>query len=181
MRLDIRDLGREGARFEGPLVLPNLPLQGEERIVVRSASIAGSAVPGSFGADLRARLDALLEFSCVRCLEPFELKLHVPFELILVREGQEPPAEGGRPVDTDGDPVAAMFYPVPDGMADLAAIVREQIYLNVPLKPVCAAICRGLCPTCGANRNRLECGCRSEDLDPRLAPLLEFRKRLGDS
>jgi uncharacterized protein len=46
---------------------------------------------------------------------------------------------------------------------DLPEIAREQIYLLLPLKPLCREMCAGLCPRCGANRNLETCGC-SEDL-----------------
>ena len=178
MLLDLRDLAPEGVRFDGPLALPDLPLQGNERVLVRSVSICGTAVPGSFGADLRARLQARLEFACVRCLEPYEVTIDLPFELILAGEGREASSEEGRTPDDVLDP--AMFYPVPHGIADLVGVAREQLYLALPLKPVCSDACKGLCPTCGANRNRIECGCRNEAPDPRLAPLLDIRKRLRD-
>ena len=178
MRLDLRDLAPEGVRFDGPLALPDLSLQGDERAGVREASISGSAIPGSFGVDLRARLRARLELTCVRCLDPCEMQLDLPFELILSGEPRVSDAEAGGSVGEVPDPAA--FYPITDGIADLVAVAREQVYLALPLKPVCSADCRGLCPTCGANRNRLECGCRNETADPRLAPLLDIRKRLRD-
>jgi uncharacterized protein len=182
MRLDIRDLSPEGARFDGPLELPDLALYGDERIVVRAASTAGTAVPGSLGTALRARLKTRLELGCVRCLERFEIELDVSFELILVIGSREPdPETGSDDAAPDDAPDPATFFAVPGGIVDLAAVAREQIYLNVPLKPVCRPDCRGLCPTCGQNRNRLECACRDEAGDPRLAPLLEFRKRLRGS
>ena len=66
------------------------------------------------------------------------------------------------------------------GDVDLVQVAREQIYLNLPLKSVCRDDCKGLCATCGANRNRIECACSGDQPDPRLAPLLELKKRLGD-
>ena len=173
MRLDLRDLAPEGVRFHGPLELTDLPLERDERVSVQEAMIAGSAVPGPFGVDLRARLRARFGLTCVRCLDPYEMPVDLPFELILT---SEPAPE----VERDGRPDPATFYPIQDGIADLLAIAREQLYLALPLKPICSADCRGLCPTCGANRNRLECGCRNESVDPRLAPLLDLRKRLRD-
>jgi uncharacterized protein len=62
--------------------------------------------------------------------------------------------------------------------ADLRAVAAEQIQLALPLKPLCREGCAGLCPTCGANRNRIECGCRSTEVDPRLSALLDLRDRL---
>jgi uncharacterized protein len=50
-------------------------------------------------------------------------------------------------------------------------MVREQFQLALPMKPLCAQACRGLCPECGANLNRTECGCQPKWEDPRLEPL----------
>ena len=36
---------------------------------------------------------------------------------------------------------------------------------------------QGKCPTCGTNRNLLECACGRESVDPRLAPLLDLKSR----
>jgi len=38
-------------------------------------------------------------------------------------------------------------------------MVREQFFLTVPLKRLCREECRGLCPTCGSNRNDARCAC----------------------
>ena len=58
-----------------------------------------------------------------------------------------------------------------DGALDLTELLREQFQLALPMKPLCSAACRGLCPECGTNLNRTECGCVSKWEDPRLAPL----------
>ena len=47
----------------------------------------------------------------------------------------------------------------PDGRIDLVALAREQLELAVPMKPICRPDCRGLCPTCGADRNSEPCAC----------------------
>src|SRR6185295_1139867 len=93
MRLDLRDLASEGVRFHGPLELSDLPLEGEERVSVHEATIAGSAVPGPFGVDLHARLRARLGLTCVRFLDPYEMPVDLPFELILTNK-PPPEAEG---------------------------------------------------------------------------------------
>jgi len=46
---------------------------------------------------------------------------------------------------------------------DLEALVREQIILLAPLKPLCSEGCRGLCPTCGVNLNQETCSCKVEN------------------
>ena len=43
---------------------------------------------------------------------------------------------------------------------DLTDEVRETIILAFPNYPLCGESCRGLCPRCGVNLNREQCGCK---------------------
>ena len=36
---------------------------------------------------------------------------------------------------------------------------------------VCSESCKGLCPICGANLNRGQCGCQTQKVDARLSAL----------
>ncbi len=65
------------------------------------------------------------------------------------------------------------------GLIDVKGFVEEEVRLAVPLKPLCHPQCKGLCPTCGLNLNQGECGCERDEIDPRLAPLLELKKKLA--
>ncbi len=59
-----------------------------------------------------------------------------------------------------------------DQMLDLGEMMREQFNLALPMRPLCQEACQGLCPQCGANRNRGDaCGCSVKWEDPRLAGL----------
>ncbi|MFW5719207.1 MAG: YceD family protein [Halanaerobium sp.] len=53
-------------------------------------------------------------------------------------------------------------------------IVKENIILSLPMKPLCSDDCKGICPQCGKNLNEGECDCEVETLDPRLAKLKDF-------
>lgn len=48
----------------------------------------------------------------------------------------------------------------PEQSVDLTADVREAIVSNFPLYPVCGKDCKGLCPRCGGNLNKVKCGCK---------------------
>jgi uncharacterized protein len=55
---------------------------------------------------------------------------------------------------------------------DLGEMVREQLFLGVPMRRLCREDCKGLCPECGVNRNNERCDCVPKaDVDPRLAEL----------
>ncbi|HEU5319946.1 MAG TPA: DUF177 domain-containing protein, partial [Methylomirabilota bacterium] len=60
---------------------------------------------------------------------------------------------------------------------DVARVVETETTLALPMKPLCRADCRGLCPVCGANRNVTECACPARPLDPRLAVLRDWAAR----
>jgi uncharacterized protein len=172
MYIDLHSIEDEGVRFDERLRPGPLSPGGEGEPVLVEGRFRGEAQRGTQGVDFVGVLDARLRVSCARCLEELEIPVRLEVRLILVPDAAEfVPGEG------EMDENASLFFYAEGGRAELQAIATEQFYLNLPLKPICAPDCRGLCPTCGANRNRLECGCRIEDVDPRLAPLLEFKKR----
>jgi uncharacterized protein len=176
MYIDLHATEPEVIRLDESLELTDLKLSGGEPLVVKSARLEGQATRGPDGVELRARLETRLEMPCCRCLDSFEISIDGDFQLILVPDAVE---FGVGETEMSGR-VSLMFY-AEGGRAELDAIAEEQIYLNLPLKALCQDDCQGLCSTCGANRNRLKCGCRSEETDPRLAPLLELKKKMEDS
>lgn len=105
---------------------------------------------------------------CARCLERYDFPLDVDFAVVLA---PKPPA--GQSPDRAEEDVDIGYY---DGdEVDLTPIVREQIILALPTRPLCREECRGLCPQCGANRNDTECGCTGDAGDLRLAVLRNLK------
>lgn len=108
-----------------------------------------------------------LEMTCSRCLESFDVPVDARFELRYVPQVQA--AEGGGEHEIPEDDLTTSYYR--EGTLDVVEMLREQFQLALPMKPLCAESCRGLCPECGTNLNRGECSCRPAWEDPRLAPL----------
>jgi uncharacterized protein len=127
------------------------------------------------GADVfrvTGRATTRLELECSRCVEPFEVSVAAEFELRYVPHVANT-GEGEREVEEDD--LTTAFYR--DGVLDVIDLLREQFQLALPMKPLCAEACRGLCLQCGANLNRTDCGCAPVWADPRLAPLEGLLKR----
>ena len=61
-----------------------------------------------------------------------------------------------------------------NGFIDLAPLVRELGILALPIRPLCKSDCAGLCQECGQNLNEADCGCETDDIDPRFAKLREL-------
>jgi uncharacterized protein len=173
MYLELKEMGPEGVSFDRVLALPALDGTGGERVEVVAARVSGSARPGSRGVLFHAHLEAPLEMPCSRCLEPVRQDVSSDFDRTLV------PVESEDAEVAVGDDEDETLMPVVGARAELEAIATEQLYLSLPLKPICSIDCRGLCPRCGANRNAGACGCVVEDVDPRLAPLLQFKRTEG--
>jgi len=142
---------------------------------------------------LEVRVTSVMEVICGRCLEPFLVPVYAD-----VKTRFEPPADFARvtaetaaragarkaAADTGEDDVEAPVDEDVLGLAeyrdekiDLGEVVREQLYLALPMKPLCREDCKGLCPVCGVNRNRETCTCQQEWVDPRMAALEQWKTR----
>jgi uncharacterized protein len=115
---------------------------------------------------LKGFVATTLELTCSRCLEGYPVPVDATFDLMYLPHSEAP---GDEDIEvTDGDANTAFYR---DGVIDLGELVREQIYLTLPMKPLCREDCRGLCPECGTNLNAGTCACAHRWEDPRLAPL----------
>ncbi|MGH3119000.1 MAG: YceD family protein [Vicinamibacterales bacterium] len=146
------------------------------------------AEPVSFDAVVRrdkqayrlvGRARTSLEMSCSRCTEPFRAPVDAAFDLRYFphRENIGPARHdkhGEHEHEIEEDDLGTAFYR--DETIDLGELVREQLYLALPMKPLCTEGCRGLCPQCGTNLNRGACDCRGAWQDPRLEGLRMFKK-----
>jgi uncharacterized protein len=85
--------------------------------------------------------------------------------------------------DMDFEVEEIFAYPVPrgtefavgdDGILDLAPLVRAETMIAQSRVALCRPNCKGLCPTCGINRNEASCQCGDQNIDPRMAKLKEL-------
>ena len=111
-----------------------------------------------------------LELPCSRCLEPFRWPVDAQFDLRYQPHSHNA-GEGEREVEEDD--LTTAFYDHEE--IDLGQLMEEQFYLSLPMKPLCAEDCKGLCPQCGKNLNRETCGCSREWEDPRFAALRKLK------
>src|SRR2546425_622468 len=115
---------------------------------------------------LAGRVQTVLEVTCSRCLEPFLIPVDADFDLRYRPHTQN---TGDGEAEIEEDDLTTAFYT--DDEIDLGQLMREQFYLALPMKPLCAEACRGLCPECGTNLNRDTCACTHQWEDARFAVL----------
>src|ERR1700722_8241033 len=86
------------------------------------------------GVLVTATVTAPLTGECARCLEPFTSATSVRFqELFALADGAAGP---------DG-------YTLDAGLLDIEPALRDALVLELPMSPLCAEDCRGLCSECG--------------------------------
>lgn len=115
-------------------------------------------------------LRTVLELECCRCLAAFSAPVELEIE------------EEFRPsVDIETGAELPVTEPEEEGtiidehhILDLTEIVRQSIFLVLPMHPLCKEDCAGLCSQCGQNLNEGECDCVTEAIDPRLEALKEL-------
>jgi uncharacterized protein len=158
------------------LRIPDIPQEGldldiEENI---DSDIARSPVRARLridkrGPEIMVKGDLMTEvnLSCSRCLKEFNARLTVPVDAVyhpLEELKDESHLNEVKTEELDLD-----FYSGEE--LDLLDLMKEQVELNLPMKPLCDEACRGICPKCGADLNVKSCTCSVKDRDPRFESL----------
>jgi len=92
---------------------------------------------------LQARLQAYTLAECVRCLTEFDQLLQVEFTELYA-------------FNRDSITESGLLLPE-TGKINLAPLLRDEMLISIPIKPLCRPDCRGLCPICGENLNLGTC------------------------
>ncbi len=105
-------------------------------------------------------MSTALRLTCSRCAEEFTRPLRVALDAIYLLEH-----EGSSKRAKELEEGEADVYSYAEHVLDLAEMVRDRLFLSIPLQPHCRAGCKGLCPLCGVNRNLTTCQCAQEGLE----------------
>lgn len=115
--------------------------------------ISGETVNENENVVIRGKINCCKEFTCDRCLAlSTEKQIHEFEEEIESAE-------------------------IVENLFDIEELVRDTLVASQSLKNLCKADCKGLCPVCGQNLNDGECNCDRLSVDPRLAPLMNFKSQ----
>lgn len=163
---DIKDVPQLAAFAEEVGELNGLLRHGAQDYMATSA-IGASASYYRAGMDVfvDGELWGQFQGTCSRCLAEYPFRLVRNFAVVLAPASELGPEGGDHRLTADD--LALSYYRGEE--IDLSPLVREQMILALPTRPLCDPECRGLCPQCGVSRNEGECGCVADAGDPRLA------------
>ena len=163
--IDAAELERRPFRF-GVSIRPGRFDLSEPWSVACPIRAAGTATlldrEGRRAIRVRGQIQASVAHSCDRCLVDLRQDFDDSFDLYFYP--MESMEEGGE-ASIGRDETEVGFYEG-DGIG-LVDVVREQVLLWLPVRSLCNSSCKGICPVCGADRNRTECECRNAFVDPR--------------
>jgi uncharacterized protein len=149
---DIQDLGEE--------VKLTHPIEGTIKLIHTAEGVLVSG-----------QLYTEVELTCSRCLESFSTAVDFVLE-----EEFHPTVDistGAKLPLPDGEDEAILI----DGqhIMDLLEVMRQDILLASPSRPLCKPDCAGLCSQCGQNLNEGPCTCEQSLDDPRWEALRALR------
>jgi uncharacterized protein len=176
------DLNLETA-FDEPVDLshefeiPGGRLERPELLSLSPVSFTGRLERADVGFLLTGHLAFSGVVACARCLAPvpFVRKEEVSWTFMPAHEKPVEKPKAAKPAgkakagkgaakdgDEDGDELSAedldvVYYD--DLVVPFDPLIEEQLQLELPMKELCRADCRGLCPLCGADRNAAPCDC----------------------
>ena len=122
--------------------------------------------------EVDGRCRAEVTLACSRCLQPLTLSLDETFSVTFAPQAADDiPAEE---VELTRDELGLLTYR--DDVIDLHEALQEQLIMALPISPLCADNCAGLCPLCGADLNRRRCSCERKPFDNRFAALAALKQ-----
>lgn len=147
----ILDVIGEDMTVADAVEMPPLCVADERFTFTRPVSFEVTLTNTSAGVVASGMVHAVVSTECSRCLETFEMPLDAEVEAFYVgaAHASEMPEE-------------QQVEPIHEGRIDLAPPIMAALVVEAPFAPVHAEDCKGICPTCGTNRNVAECGCTPE-------------------
>lgn len=173
MEIDLEDIPDEGLELDlhGEAVTLGLAVSeiGVEGPVALTARLdrAGTTVNAS------GRLSARVRLLCSRCAREIPVDLQSEFQTVFAPLAESPTEPEVQLARADLD---VIFYT--GAVIPVHQLIGEQILLTTPMRPLCSADCKGLCPRCGHDRNVVSCACPPEASGRRLLDRIERKDRL---
>lgn len=150
LSFDLRSLESQAVRIEAELPADDPVWESGDARPVAGVRVTGrlsSAGVGKFY--FSGQIQGTAPSSCRRCLEDLEVAVTSDVHLLLVDRDSD-----------EADEPDVYLIDARQNQLDLRPAIREEWLLTVPQFNLCQESCRGICPTCGTNRNTGECSCQ---------------------
>jgi len=157
------------------IIIPEIPKEGLDLTIEEAIESETICSPirarlkiEKHGSEIIVKGDLTTEvkLQCSRCLKEFYRILSIPVTVVYhpVEELKRDEYHEIKAEELDMD-----FYSGEE--LELINLLKEQIELNLTMKPLCTESCKGICPKCGKDLNVENCTCNMKVIDPRFEAL----------
>ena len=120
-------------------------------------------------------IEAKMVCKCSRCLCLYEQVISVNLDLAASRVADQA---------DDYEQDSKLEYNeilIENDEINIGELIVQEIFLDIPMKPLCKDDCPGLCPKCGAVLVADGCACSTgAEIDPRWKKLITLKSRLNN-
>ncbi len=169
MKLHFDDIGAQPIRFT---IEDNSWLPADAGLDVSAVAQITASRRNNENVVLRGELDGKYFSRCGRCGADVEYNLQSRFEYIVILGEEEIPEL--QDIECNEQDVNTIYIQEPE--IDVDGVLREQTYLDLPLRILCSDNCRGICAGCGVNLNREACVCSKDNSASPFAILSKLKK-----
>lgn len=176
VKIDISSLEQEPLLFDERFTVEPERLDNEVVATPVKVRLEGEVRADGEAVTVFGRFRTEGTVACSRCLDDVQWMADEPFS-VEYRWPEKTP--GDDEVGLEEEDLDVSF--LEGNEIDLLELAAEQILLTLPMRILCDENCAGLCPTCGANRNRAAaCECPPE-VDPRWLALADLKSPRSES
>jgi uncharacterized protein len=159
MKINIKDIPLKGKTFQfqeyGEAMFTEMPPELVDFKLKGPLEISLSVEPVGPNFRVQGTLKGILMLNCSRCLVQYEMPLDTTWEAFLSPLSS---LKGEEELELAQEDMEVTFFQ--EDLIDPNQLIRDQIFLSLPWKPLCSLSCPGLCPRCGKNLNEGSCVCK---------------------
>ncbi len=157
MAIKIKDIPPEGLTLR---YAQEIDLFDEGTASIGFTAVLNIKPTGGGAIHISGRVQAEPDLECSRCLRrfPYKIDSELSIDVAPVSAMDRVPER-----ELAGGELETEFYQGEE--IGPVEFVKEQLLISIPMVPVHAPGCKGLCPVCGSDLNEGDCGCRSKGQD----------------
>lgn len=114
-------------------------------------TVKGVATSTGDGVYVQANAQGAVRLVCSRCLSEYDHRFNFNCEGNFDKD----PALSV----SDDDEKDIEVFPLEGDFCSLDEMIRHELILNLPMKPLCRPDCKGFCSVCGTGLNENQCRC----------------------
>lgn len=134
MKININQLPVEGLTLEDKIDPSALDLDTDTIKFRQPLEVTAEVSRITNAISIGLTLTGLMHLNCSRCLSDYQVAFEKRLKLNYQADNLEP-------------------------AIDLNPVIREEIILDYPIRPLCSPECKGLCSKCGKNLKEGKCAC----------------------